>query len=349
MKFSSSSKARSCFFACLFIIGQFATLLPAQAIYEGTVSTHISTSPTQVRLAGVDVFNIPSAAGGFSAQERSLIVERNIDNALVESSNHTPDAVQIITINGLPVIRIGNKHVVTIDHMSAKIMGTSMNSLADLWADSLRRALSDNVRISTYLQELNGSFISTLPFSQNRRPRLEAARLNRSADSMLTLLPPDLQSSQSFERLGAQNLLDRKYAEAADNFRHALALDTGNTLAHYGLALTLLKQGQANTAISELQMARWQEPDNALVHIALGEAFETQGHDVAAIKQFQEASLLQPENPEPYLLIADLREERNDISKSVAELTTGIHNSPSSDFLKLRRKDQVSWRLIRQY
>jgi len=56
------------------------------------------------------------------------------------------------------------------------------------------------------------------------------------------------------------------------------------------------------------------------VHIALGEAFEAQGCDVAAVKQYQEAALLQSDNPEPYLMIADIREDRNDIGKSVAEL-----------------------------
>ncbi len=96
-------------------------------------------------------------------------------------------------------------------------------------------------------------------------------------------------------------------------------------------------------------MARSLEPDYALVYIALGQALETQGRAVAAIQQYQEAALLQPDNREPYLSIADIREDRNDIGKSVAGLTPAVMQIPDSQYLILRRKDQLTWRLRRPY
>src|ERR1044071_5315265 len=65
----------------------------------------VSASPHVVHVAGQDVFSINAAAGGFSAVERTMIVERNINNALKASSNTTPDAVQVIHINNIPVVR----------------------------------------------------------------------------------------------------------------------------------------------------------------------------------------------------------------------------------------------------
>lgn len=314
-------------------------------VYKGSVFA----APNTVHVAGEEVFNIQAAAGGFTAPERALIVERNINNALVATSDRSPSTVDIVPINCLPVIRIGGKHVVTIDSRSASMAGTTMTALAQIWADNMRRSLSDKAKIDTYVAQLSGDFISTIASRPSRRPRLEAARLNHASDEELSLLPSDLKSSQGFEKAGMTSYMNRDFVGAAENFKKALAMDDGNAQAHYGLGISYLKLGQVDAAIRELDMSRWQEPDSALTHVALGQAYETQGHDVAAVKQFQEAILLQPDNPEPYLAIADIREVRNDIGQSVAELTTGINQMPNSQYLFLRRKDQLTWRLIRPF
>jgi hypothetical protein len=81
----------------------------------------------------------------------------------------------------------------------------------------------------------------------------------------------------------------------------------------------------------------------------MGEALESMGHDQEAISQYQLASSLQPENPEPALYVADLREERDQISTSRAELNLAMMGSPESEYLRLRKKDQVLWRLSKPY
>lgn len=319
-------------------------VLAETKFYKGQVSV----VPNTVHVAGEEVFAIQAAAGGFTAPERAIIVERNINNALVNTTVRGPESVAIVPINGLPVIRIGGKHVVTVDSRSAQLAGTSMAALAATWADDMRRAMSDTSKIEAYVAELGGDFITTEPFPY-RRARAEAAKLNHASTESLSLVNPDLKSSLSFEKLGMTNMMARDYCAAAENFKKALELDTGNAQAHYGLGASYLKLGQVDAAVNELQMARWLEPDNANTHIALGEAFETKGHDVDAVKQFKEAILLQPDNPEPYLLVADIRETRNDIGQSVAELTEGIKQMPNSQYLFLRRKDQLTWRLIRPF
>jgi len=68
---------------------------------------------------GQNLFTIQADAGGFSAEERTLIVERNINDALMACSDRSR-VVTVVTINGLPVIRVGGFHVVTVDSKTAE-------------------------------------------------------------------------------------------------------------------------------------------------------------------------------------------------------------------------------------
>jgi tetratricopeptide (TPR) repeat protein len=138
---------------------------------------------------------------------------------------------------------------------------------------------------------------------------------------------------------------DRNVDAAIGHFQDAICMSSCNSRARYGLGLSLLRKGLVVEAIDQLQIARMYDPDYALVHLALGEAFETQGNDVGAVKQYQETALLQPDNPVPYLMIADIREDRNDIGKSVAELQAAQDIIPASQYIRVRRQDQLAWRL----
>lgn len=316
------------------------------AVAEDRFYGQVSTSPDAVHLAGEEVFSIPMPAGGFTALERVLIVERNINNALKASVDRSPAAVTVVHINNIPVVRVGGYHVITADSECARLAGTSMEALADSWAEGLRKALSDQVKINAYVASLDGDYIQ--PFTQYRRARLEAARLNHAAADFREAVPPGLVCSDSVTTEGMR-LLGTDPLAAADQFRKALALSFENSKAHYGLGLSLMAVGKVDAAIDEFQMARSQDPDYAMVHLALGQAFETKGRKIDAIKQYQEAALLQPDNPEPYLLIADIREDRNDMGQSVAELTGAMRQIPDSQYILLKRKDQLTWRLRRPF
>jgi len=300
-----------------------------------------------VRLAGDDLFNIQADAGGFTAEERTLIVERNLVNALMSSTDRSPNAVSVDIINDLPVVRLGGFHLVTADHISAGISHMSPLQLADTWAGQLRKALADTAKVSTYLAQITGNGILSPYVTPDHRTQYEAARNNHAAFAFREAIPVGLVSSKSFADEGMAALNTRCLDVALEKFRSSLAMDAGNARAHYGLGLTLLKKGAVDDAIDELQMARWLEPNYALAHLALGQAYETKGHDVEAIKQYQEAALLQPDNPEPYLFIADIREDRNDMRQSVAELTAAQFIMPSSELVRVRKKDQLAWRLRR--
>lgn len=330
-------------------LAQTLTIATSGAIGAERLFGQVSTAPLMVHLAGQDAFSINAAAGGFSAVERTMIVERNINNALKASADTTATAVQIVHINNIPVIRFGGFHVVTADSASAKLAGKSMEDVAIDWANGLRQALADQVHIAKYIAGLGGDFLPSSEITPYRRARLEAARLNHAAVAFSENVPVKLVSSDSITLNGITALNARKPEDAEQDFTRALALNPGNARAHYGLGVALLQQGFVDDSITELQMARWLEPDYAMVHIALGQALETQGESVAAVKQYQEAALLQPDNPEPVLMIADVREGRNDMGKSVRELAQASARIPTSQYIILKQKDQTLWRLNRAF
>ncbi len=310
---------------------------------------YISSAISPVRCAGTDVFTIRAAAGGFTAEERSTIIERNLNNALISSKDRSPSAVEIVTVNHLPVIRVGGKHVLTIDSNLAAMNGTSMEALADEWAANLRSALADGEKVNNYVAQLSGDYLYA-PYSPPfKRAQWKAARLNHAANEARPELQLDMVSSASVRDDGFQSMMKRDPEAAEIQFRRALAMEPNNQRAHYGLGTSLLKQGRVEEAISELESARWLDHDDAQVHLALGEAMESKGLDQAALVRYREAQLLHPEDPEPALFIADLREVRDDIGKSVKELTVASQNAPQSDYLRLRRKDQIGWRLTKPY
>ncbi len=320
--------------------------LPADA--QGVVHrAYISASPSPVRFAGEDVFSIRTPAGLFSADERRLIVERNLNNALKATRMRTPESVEIEIVNNLPVVRLGGKHVVTIDHLMAADYGITRFELANRIADNLRRVLSDSVKIENYVAQLDGDFL-THPYSPpSLREQWQAARKNHAASAYRKDLPTDMISSGSLKDQGFQALMKRDPVAAEHLFRAALRENPENQRALYGLGLAHMKLGFKQRALIAFEASSYLDPNDAEVHIAMGQCLEALGQDKEAIEHYQTASRLTPENPEPMLYVADMREDRDQIGTSVYEL--GAQNARASEYVRLKRKDQLTWRLKRTY
>ncbi len=77
-------------------------------------------------------------------------------------------------------------------------------------------------------------------------------------------------------------------------FRHALAVTSGNYIAHNNLGTTLQKQGRVDEAIEQFQKALSEKPGDAEVHKNLGLALCEQGRYEEAIRQFKEALTYDP-------------------------------------------------------
>lgn len=310
---------------------------------------YIGRAISPVRLAGEEVFTVNAPAGGFSAEERSIIIERNLNNAIMAAHDRSPNAVSVVVINHLPVIRVGGKHVLTVDTNLASAYGTPPFQLAESWAARMKGVLADSAKVKAYIAQLGGDFLYSPYSPPYRKAQWIQARLNHASNEARMDMPLDLVSSASLRDDGFEQMMQRNPVAAEILFRQALGMEVGNQRAHYGLGLSLLKQGKVDEAIGELQMARWLDHDDAQVHLALGEALESKGLDQDAITRYREAAFLHPEDPAPALFIADMRESRDDIDHSVRELTAALNNNPSSQYLRLRRQDQIAWRLTKPY
>lgn len=87
-------------------------------------------------------------------------------------------------------------------------------------------------------------------------------------------------------------------------FRETLRLDQRHIDAHNNLAITLLKAGEAATAIAEWQAAIRLQPDNAELHNNLAIAFLEQGHLSDTVREWRETLRLQPDKVGTQLSLA---------------------------------------------
>jgi tetratricopeptide (TPR) repeat protein len=110
-----------------------------------------------------------------------------------------------------------------------------------------------------------------------------------------------LESIHDHPMAGAYNTLGVLYAQAdrvacaIAAFDSALKLDDRNWEAHYNLALALLRKGDREQAVRELQTAIRQKPDSVSSHFALGSVFEGEKRLGNAEEQFRSALKIDPQ------------------------------------------------------
>ncbi|HEY9789616.1 MAG TPA: hypothetical protein V6D22_04400 [Candidatus Obscuribacterales bacterium] len=128
------------------------TKLAIVAIVGGQLLVPLSASADPVRIAGAQAFNLTT--GGAT---RAASVQKNIDNALVATNNHTPSAVGVVYVKGQPVITLGGFYVTTVDSASAKVSHTTPSILAQKWSAGLKTAMKSKTAVDDYVAQLSGS------------------------------------------------------------------------------------------------------------------------------------------------------------------------------------------------
>ena len=167
----------------------------------------------------------------------------------------------------------------------------------------------------------------------------EQGAFDQAASELATAVHFDPDLSYGYSALGSIKLEQKSLVEASENFKRAIALNSGNSTAHYGLGAALLKQGQLDDAIKELNTSLYQFPNSWPVRMALGQAYQQQGNSVAALQQYQLSTLIKPENSGPYLAMADIHQTRGDFELAMADLRSGLEQSPYDINLRQRIAD----------
>lgn len=96
-------------------------------------------------------------------------------------------------------------------------------------------------------------------------------------------------------KLGVQQGLASRYAEAAESFRQAIALNPQYPDAHFGLGHAFFDLGRWSAAVEELRTAVRLNPRDADAHHMMGLAYCKQGDYTRGVQSLQQAVQLKPD------------------------------------------------------
>ena len=142
----------------------------------------------------------------------------------------------------------------------------------------------------------------------------------RVTDPIFDQLPELIEGERIHLGRGRTALEARRFADAADEFRKAIAAKPDSRAAHLNLATTLVQMNDLNAAITEFRTVLRLEPENANAHFNLAIVLATRNEDRAAIEELQALLKSNPEDLSARLFLARelLKLERGD--EALAEL-----------------------------
>ncbi len=120
-------------------------------------------------------------------------------------------------------------------------------------------------------------------------------------------------------------------ADAAEEFKKAIALDPRFPRAHYYLGITyLLDEGQSKIgeALEEFKIEVAANPDEFFANYYLGVVYNFQRQWDLAITFLQKASTIQPNNPDPYFQLGQAYQELNNHKQAIKVLRKAIAVNP---------------------
>lgn len=116
---------------------KFAALVLA---LTATLAAPGAAAAGDVVVGGILVLRVRAEAGGMSIEQRAMIVEQRITNAL-SKGRPAASAITIRLVNAQPAIFVGEIMLITVDANHARINGTTQRALAEIWLRNLQEAL----------------------------------------------------------------------------------------------------------------------------------------------------------------------------------------------------------------
>ena len=150
----------------------------------------------------------------------------------------------------------------------------------------------------------------------NNQHYREAALLIKSA---LQLAP---QNSQLNTLAGFIALNQLNNAAAGEYFRAAITADSGNALAHFGVAMVHIQNGEIKQGQESLELAALLDPTNSLYRSYLGKTYFEERKTEWASTQYALAKQLDPNDPTPWLYDAHLLKQQGKLQETLVSLQT---------------------------
>jgi tetratricopeptide (TPR) repeat protein len=170
------------------------------------------------------------------------------------------------------------------------------------------------------------------------------------ADPLMRQVAGLLQNATAFEVRGAEALGKRRWPEAVDALRQALALAPDNAFTHLNLGTALFENGDAPGALAQFNEAVRLSPGLSKAHYGVGIVTEAAGRDADAIRAFTAAVDADPASLQAHLSLADAQRRNGRDADATAHYSAVIAASPSASsahfglamaLVRLRRFDQA--------
>ena len=117
-------------------------------------------------------------------------------------------------------------------------------------------------------------------------------------------------------------------------FRHTLEVTENNYVAHDSLGMALVKKGQTQEAISQLQEAIRLKPDYAKAYDNLGTTLGSKGQIDEAINQFQEAIRLKPDFASAHFNLGIVLFKKSQTDEAITQFREAIRLKPDDAYAR---------------
>ena len=136
--------------------------------------------------------------------------------------------------------------------------------------------------------------------------------------------------SRALDCVGNRLLQQRKFWDARDCFRKAIAANPQNAMAHNNLGLALIRLDDAAGALAELGEAVRLDPDFTKAHNSLGVLLMQTGDLSGAANHFREAIRSNPEAAYAYVNLADLLSQRGNLAEARRCYASALRIEPNN-------------------
>jgi tetratricopeptide (TPR) repeat protein len=130
---------------------------------------------------------------------------------------------------------------------------------------------------------------------------------------------------------GAGFFQKRQYAQAEQEYRAALLLDSQDPDLYVSLGFILLQQGKWDDAASAAREALHLNPNNDMAHANLGVALESKGDWDGEITEEGEALRLNPNNDTARVALGAAFGNKGDRDREIAEYREAVRLNPNND------------------
>ena len=226
-------------------------------------------------------------------------------NQVLEAEPEQPDALALKAI--ITLVTHDKAHALTL--VSKALESDSENISALLAMSYVQQA---HFNIEEALNTLsNHSITNALVYARLSELYLMLGQLDEALEQAKEAVALNDKLAKTQSVLGFSHLTQINIDQAKDAFNKAIVLDQTEPLAHLGLGLALIRDGELVQGRREIEYAASLDPNNSLIRSYLGKAYYEEKRNNIASSQFDIAKELDPLDPTPWLYSAILKHSEN--------------------------------------